>query len=136
MKQRLLHETYPVYVLEVERRETNLHTVDEILACLKRQIDADEAALYIATYDHYGHTRSLKNGQIAEGILDAKSIVFCFGITLPDPQVMAVRPRSIGVAETWEGFVISFVEAPMPVANIAMENWAKSLVDRPVAMLG
>ncbi len=57
-------------------------------------------------------------------------LVFCFGIALPDPHVLAVRPRSIGVAETTEGFLVTFMEAPMPVANTAMEAWAKGLRNR------
>jgi hypothetical protein len=46
---------------------------------------------------------------------------------LPNPQVLALRPRSIGVAETDRGFVITFMEAPMPVANAAMEDWTLGL---------
>jgi hypothetical protein len=56
--------------------------------------------------------------------------VFCFGITLPHPQALALRPRSIGVAETTKGFVVTFMEAPMPIANAAMEDWANGLRDR------
>lgn len=65
---------------------------------------------------------------MSETILAAKHIVFCFGITPPEPLMMAVRPRSIGVVELAERFLITFLEAPMPVANLAMEQWAKSLV--------
>jgi hypothetical protein len=60
-------------------------------------------------------------------ILDAKNIVFCFGFTIPNPQVLGLRPRSIGVAETDDTFVVSFMEAPMPVANVAMETWAMAI---------
>ena len=130
MRDQLRHETYPVYLLEFDKEETSLKTVDDILSAFRSRIEADDLARYIAIYDHFGHTKSLAEGQIAEGILDAKSIVFCFGITLPDPQIMAVRPRSIGVVETRRGFIVTFMEAPMPVANTAMESWARSLVDR------
>jgi hypothetical protein len=61
---------------------------------------------------------------------DAKNLVFCFGIKLPNPAVMAVRPRSIGVTQTARGFVVNFMEAPMPKANTAMEAWALSLKNR------
>ncbi len=40
---------------------------------------------------------------------------------------MAVRPRSIGVSDMGDRFVIIFMEAPNPVANEAMENWTKAL---------
>ena len=91
------------------------------------QINKNEVARFIAVFDHYQHTNSLASGQIGEGILDAQNIVFCFGITLPNPQAMAVRPRSIGVVELDEVFVVTFMEAPMPLANVAMEAWAKSI---------
>jgi len=127
MKQDLLMEKYPVFYMELSKDETTFTSVDEIIAYLKEQIDAHNVATYIATFDHYTHTKSLPDGKIAPHIHDAKNIVFCFGIALPDTKVLAVRPRSIGVCETDNGFDINFMEAPMPVANIAMEKWAKSL---------
>ncbi len=127
MKQFLLQEKYPLFTLEVEKRETSLTNVDQIISLLKRHIDEHPVASFIAVFDHYRHTQSLESGQIGEGILDAKNIVFCFGITLPNPQAMAVRPRSIGVVELEKLFVVTFMEAPMPLANVAMEAWAKSV---------
>ena len=127
MKQDLLMEKYPVFYLELGKDETTFNNVDEIIAYLKEQIDAHPVASYIATFDHYTHTKNLPDGKIAPHIHDAKNIVFCFGIALPDTKVLAVRPRSIGVSETDKGFDINFMEAPMPVANDAMEKWAKSL---------
>jgi hypothetical protein len=130
MKQFLLQEKYPLFTLEVEKRETSFTSVNQIIAFLKDRIDENEVASFIAVFDHYRHTKSLKSGQIAETILDAKNIVFCFGITLPNPQAMAVRPRSIGVVELQDVFVLTFMEAPMPLANVAMETWAESIKDR------
>jgi hypothetical protein len=131
VKQTLLQEKYPIYSLELDRAETSCRNLDEIIDYFKGCIAANESARFIADFDHYAHTRSLPQGQIAEGILAARNLVFCFGIALPSPQVLAVRPRSIGVAETTNGFVITFMEAPMPIANTAMEAWAKGLRDRP-----
>lgn len=130
MKHSLLQEKYPVFTLEVAKEETGLSSVDAILRYLKRCIDGHRSARFIAIFDHYAHTKGLPEGQVAEEIIDAKNIVFCFGITLPNPQVMAVRPRSIGVVELADSFVVSFMEAPMPVANAAMEKWAKALKGR------
>ncbi len=133
MKQSLLQEKYPVFTLEVERDETDFESVDAIVAYLKDRIEGHKVARFIAVFDHFAHTQSLPEGQIGEGILAAKNIVFCFGLTLPEPRVLAVRPRSIGVAETEAGFVITFMEAPMPVANKAMEEWAKAIRKLEVA---
>jgi len=127
MKHFLLQEKYPLFILEVEKRETSFTSVDQIIAYLKDRIDENDVASFIAVFDHYRHTKSLEFGQIGKGILDAKNIVFCFGITLPNPQAMAVRPRSIGVVEMEDIFVITFMEAPMPLANVAMEAWAWSI---------
>jgi hypothetical protein len=129
VKQTLLQERYPVYSLEIERGETSYRSVDEIAAYFRARIEEHRSARFIAEFDHYAHTKALPEGCIGEGILAAKNIVFCFGITLPDPHALAVRPRSIGVAETSEGFFVTFMEAPMPVANAAMEDWAKGLRD-------
>jgi len=54
-------------------------------------------------------------------------VIFCFGFMLPGPQVLAVRPRAIGVADMGDRFVLSFMEAPMQPANEAMEAWVKGL---------
>ncbi len=133
MKHTLLQEKYPVFTLEVEKQETNFQSVSEIIDYLKQRIDEHKVARYIASFDHYDHTSGLEEGQISEEILDAKNIVFCFGIALPNPQVMAVRPRSIGVVELANCFIITFMEAPMPVANVAMEEWARSVKNKQAA---
>jgi hypothetical protein len=127
MKQTILQEKYPVFVLELPKSETDCKSADEIIARLKADIDAHKVARFIAEFDHYSHTKELPEGQISPDILDAKNIVFCFGIALPNGEVLAVRPRSIGVAEFEDKFMISFLEAPMPVANMAMESWVRAL---------
>jgi hypothetical protein len=131
VKQVLLLEKYPIYCLELARAETSYRNVDEIVDYLKGCIAAHDSARFIADFDHYAHTRSLPQGQVGDGILAARNLIWCFGIALPDAHVLAVRPRSIGVAETTQGFLITFMEAPMPVANSAMEEWAKGLRNLP-----
>lgn len=125
----MLQEKYPVYTLEFTKSETKHKDCDEIIAFLKARVDEHRVACYIAEFDHYAHTSALEEGEMQEGIIAAKNIVFCFGIKLPKPEMMAVRPRSIGVVEYEDRFVVSFLEAPMPVANQAMESWAKAIVD-------
>ncbi len=122
-------DSIPVFSLEMEKGETNGQNVDQIIACLKARIEAHDMASFIAIFDHYRHTSELESGQVDAAILDAKNIIFCFGITLPNPQAIAYRPRSIGVVELKNSFIISFLECPMPVANVVMENWARSLRD-------
>ncbi|MBD3794154.1 MAG: hypothetical protein IE889_08400 [Campylobacterales bacterium] len=128
MKQITVMEKYPVFTIEINKEETNYKNVDEILAYLEQQIDKHPIAVYIGEFDHYGHTSSLEVGQINPEIKDAKNIICCFGKALPKAEVLAVRPRSIGVAELVDKFVISFLEAPNPEANQAMESWVKGII--------
>ncbi len=129
MKQTVLQEKYPVFVLELPKSETTCQSVDDVVARLKKDMEADERVADIAVFDHYAHTASI-GGEISGEIEAAKNVVFCFGMKLPGPLVLAVRPRSIGIAQMKDKFVISFMEAPMPVANDAMESWVKALKDR------
>ncbi|MBN1279301.1 MAG: hypothetical protein K9I59_02690 [Chlorobium sp.] len=127
MIQTLLQEKYPIYTLELDKAETSCRSVDDIMAHFKEKIDANPVVKYIGVFDHYAHTSSLTDGVIAPCIRDARNILFCFGKELPNPGVLAVRPRSIGVAEMDHSFVITFLEAPNPSANEAMETWTKQL---------
>ncbi len=129
MKQIIVMEKYPVFTIEITKNETTYKNVDEIIVFLKSQVEAHPIAVYIGVFDHYTHTSNLETGEVSETIKDAKNIICCFGKVLPKPEVLAVRPRSIGVAEMADSFVISFLEAPNPDANTAMENWAKSIVN-------
>jgi len=129
MKQITVMEKYPVFTIEVSKTEVKYKSVDEILAYLKEKIDSHPIAVYIGEFDHYSHTSSLEVGSIAEDIKDAKNIICCFGKSLPKPEVIAVRPRSIGVVELGDSFIISFLEAPNPDANNAMESWVKGVAE-------
>lgn len=128
MKQMLLQEKYPIFVLELDKRETTCKTVDDIAARLKAAIAGDSRVAWIADFDHYAHTQKL-GGAIAPEIKAARNLVFCFGLQLPNPQVLAVRPRAIGIADCGDKFVLNFLEAPMQPANDAMESWVKALRD-------
>jgi hypothetical protein len=129
MKQITVMEKYPVFTLRIEKRETAYRTIDEIFTYLKVQIDLHPVATYIGEFDHYAHTASLESGEIAEGVQAAKNLICCFGKVLPRPEVLAVRPRSIGVADMGDAFVISFMEAPNAGANKDMEQWIKGLLN-------
>jgi hypothetical protein len=120
-------EKYPLFRMERPKSQMKLKSIDEIIAFLKEEIAVHPVATYIGIFDHYAHTKSLKEGEIAEGIVDAKDILFCFGKELLTPEVLAVRPRSIGICETEKSFVLSFMEAPNPAANESMKAWIGAL---------
>ncbi len=129
MKQSLLMEKYPVFDLTLPKSETSCADTDAVIAALKAKIDAHPKVAYIATFDHHAHTTAIE-GTIAPEIAAAQNIVFCFGIALPNPKVLAVRPRSIGVADMGDHFHLTFLEPPMELATKEMESWCKALADK------
>lgn len=119
-------EKYPITVAEIAKAETTWGSAEEIAAYFKDCIARTERVTYIAEFDHLAHTRAI-GGEVAPGIQAAINVVFCFGHALPNPQVMAVRPRSIGITDMGDRFVISFMDAPMKPANDAMQAWTLAL---------
>ncbi len=128
MKQTTLMEKYPIVELEIAKNEIKYQSVDDIIEYFKDKIDIHPVVAFIAIFDHYAHTKSLSDGMLSPNILAAKNIIFCFGKELPKPQVMSIRPRSIGVADTGDSFIISFMEAPNPQAQETMMSWTKELL--------
>ena len=127
MKQTIFKDKYPVWTLELEKQEISKKSVNEIIDYFKEKIDAHPVAKFIAIFDHYEHTASLKEGKIADEIKDVKNIIFCFGKEIPNTKVAAVRPRSIAVCELEDKFVIEFLEAPNETLHKVMEQWSKDL---------
>ena len=126
MKQKIFKDKYHIFEIEFDKKELEYSSVDEIINSLKEQIDAHDVITFIAIFDQYAQTIRL-NGVIRPDIKDAKNIVFCFGKEIPTPEVLAVRPRAIGVVELDHSFVVNFLEAPNEQANITMENMIKAL---------
>ena len=127
MKQKTFKEKYHIFEIEYKKNELNFKSVDEIITALQVKIDAHPILAFIAIFDQYKHTSSINNSEINPNIKAAKNIIFCFGKELPTPEVLAVRPRSIGVCETEDSFILNFLEAPNEAANKTMEEFVKSL---------
>ena len=126
MKQTLLQEKYPIFVAEIGKAETTYQTIDALVDYYKGKIAENPKVQFIGVFDHYAHTSKI-GGPIVDGLTAAVDIIFCFGFAIPNPQMLAVRPRSIGIADMGDKFVISFMEAPMHPANPAMEAWTLAL---------
>ena len=129
MKQKIFKDKYHIFEIEYKKSELNFKNIDEIILALKSKIDEHPVLAFIAIFDQYKHTSSLKDSEINPKIKAAKNIVFCFGKELPTPEVLAVRPRSIGVCETQDSFILNFLEAPNEMANKTMEEFVKSLAN-------
>ena len=121
-------EMYPVYVEEIAKENLATHKIDTLCQYFIDKISAHAFAIYIGIFDHYAHTESIDDGEMAENIKAAKNVLFCFGKKLPDPKMLSVRPRSIGICETDSHYVISFLEAPNPALTEVMVAWVKELV--------
>jgi len=127
MKSMTIKDTYPVQAMVLTKEESKFATTDEIIAYLEEKIAAHPVAVYIATFDHYTHTKNVPDHEMDENVIDVKIVVFCFGKELPVPQIAAVRPRSIAVVEEADKFTITFMDAPNPQAHEAMSNWVKGV---------
>jgi len=123
MKKMHFKEKYLIETTKISKNNSKYRSIDEIITYLKNRIDEHPVATFIATFDHYAHTSSLPEHKIAEDIVDAKNIIFCFGKEIAVPIVVGVRPRSIGIVDLGDSFVLSFMEAPNPVANDTMTEW-------------
>jgi len=126
MKKTIFMDKYPVFTLELEKSEVKQTKVKEIIEYFQNKIETHPIAKFIAVFDHYTHTKSL-DGDINPEILDAQNIIFCFGPAIPNTKILAARPRSIGVAELKDKFIVEFIEAPKEQMTDIMENWAKDL---------
>lgn len=127
MQQKIFKEKYPIFELKFTKEEAKFNDVPQMLDFLKTQIDSHAKATFIAKFDHFSHTKSI-DGEIGEDIKDAQNIILCFGMHLPSADPVAVRPRSIGLTDLGDRFVVNFMEAPNPIANDTMEAWVKQLV--------
>jgi len=126
MKKTIFMDKYPVYSLELLKTEVTVKNVPEIIEYFKAKIEAHPIARFIAIFDHYTHTKEL-DGPIMDGMKDAQNIIFCFGPAIPSTKILAARPRSIGVSELEDRFVIDFIEAPKEQLHELMETCAKNL---------
>lgn len=127
MQQTTFKDKYPIFQLELNKNECAFDSVESIIAHLHAKVEEHAKAVNIAIFDHYKHTQNI-DGDINPEIKAAQNLILCFGMQLPSAEPVAVRPRSIGVTDLGNRFVINFMEAPNPVANETMEAWVKALI--------
>jgi len=127
MQKVIFKEKYPVFTTEILKKETRFKHTDEIIEHLKTKVEKHPISSFITVFDHCSHTKCLDGYSIAQGMTDAKNLIFCFGKEIPTPKVLAVRPRSIGICEFEDRFEINFLEAPKEALQKVMENWIEEL---------
>lgn len=128
MQKTLFLDQYPIHSLTLMKEVARHKTMAQIIDYFKGKINAHPVAQFIAIFDHYAHTKSL-NGEIMEGLKDVQNVIFCFGSAIPSTKIVAVRPRSIGICEFEDRFVIEFMEAPKEEIHAIMQLWTKALVE-------
>lgn len=122
-----IKDTYPIQAITITKDEAKFKNTSEIISYLEERVKSHPVATYIATFDHYNHTKNLPEHSMNEEIIDVKLVVFCFGKELPIPEMAAIRPRSIAVVEKEGEFVLSFMDAPNPQAHDTMIEWVKGV---------
>lgn len=130
MKQILFKEKYPIFTISITKDETTYQNIDEIFRFFRSKIDQHPVATFIAIFDHLAHTKQFADSVITQGIIDAKNLIFCFGKEIPTSQVLAVRPRSIGVCQFEDRFEISILEVPNEALHQVLEGWIKELINK------
>lgn len=126
MEQKIALGKYPIFSKELPKNKIKYSSVEDIINYFKSQIEANPMVSYIGTFDHFTHTKNI-GGQIPTEIKDIQNILFCFGPQIPNVDIVAVRPRSIGVTELENSFVINFMEAPGAMPNQVMMEWVAGL---------
>lgn len=130
MKQIYLKDKYPIFSLEISKSETSFKNIDEIFEFLKQKIESHPIATFIAIFDQFSHTKTFSDAVIADGIVDAKNLIFCFGKEIPTSKILAVRPRSVGICEFDDRFDISILEVPNETLHKVLEGWIKEIANR------
>jgi predicted RNase H-like nuclease len=126
MKRSILLDTHPMYSLEILKSDAKVSNISEIVEHFKKKIEQNPEACFITLFDHYAHTKEL-DGEILDKIVAAKNLIFCFGHTIKNIEILAFRPKSIAICETKDSFILEFLETPRPEVNAWMQSWIKEL---------
>ena len=126
MRRSILLDTHPMYSVEFQKSEMKYTDVDDIIEHFKKEIEENPEGGFITVFDHYAHTKSI-GGEIMESILGAKNLLFCFGHTIKNVEILAFRPKSIVICELKDSFVFEFLETPRPEVNQWITSWIKAL---------
>jgi hypothetical protein len=116
MTRSILLDTHPMYAMKILKTEAKVSNTAQIIEHFKLKIEENPEAVFITVFDHYAHTKSL-DGNILDGVLDAKNLLFCFGHSIKNIEILAFRPKSIAICELQDSFVLEFLETPRPEVN-------------------
>lgn len=130
MRKLLQQDAFAVYQFELTRQESRLPNAQAILNDLKARIDSHDIARFIAEFDRFSHTVGLARGEVAESILDARNIMFCFGSQLQNSDPLTMQPSCISIVEMTDGFSLTFIQSSIVEVNVTIEQWVLSLYNK------
>ncbi len=126
MNRTIIADKYLVNSKTILKNNSKFGNVKEIEEYLKKEIEKDQIAAYISTFDHFKHTESI-GGKIPNDISASINVMCCFGMAIPSAEFMAIKPMSISIVEKTDSFVVSFIEAPAPSVQQAMSKWINAI---------
>ncbi len=126
MKRSILLDIHPMYSVEFLKDEMKYTTIEEIVKHFKKEIEENPEGGFITLFDHYAHTKKM-GGEILDTIVNAKNLLFCFGHTIKNIEILAFRPKSIVICELKDSFVFEFLETPRPEVNQWITSWIEAL---------
>ena len=119
MQQKIINEKFPVYYQEIMKGSTPYRNIAEIIDALKAGLAKNPSSQIIAVFDLHDHVQK-RGGKIADSIFGAQTLLFCVANAIPHADIVALRPRSIGVTEFADRFVLNFLEVPAQPVTDAM----------------
>jgi hypothetical protein len=126
MKRSILLDIHPMYSVEFLKNEMKYTTIEEIVEHFKKEIEENPEGGFITLFDHYAHTKKM-GGEILDTIVNAQNLLFCFGHTIKNIEILAFRPKSIAICELKDSFVFEFLETPRPEVNQWITSWIEAL---------
>jgi len=127
MEKVIFREKYPVYTMQILKKELGSNNIEVIIEYFKNQIEKHPSSQLISVFDNYAHTLRLR-GKINPDIKAAQNIIFCFGRSINNTKEVSLRPRSLAVCELEDRFTIEFVEPPKQTASDYIIGWCESLL--------
>ncbi|MBN2234680.1 MAG: hypothetical protein JW706_05980, partial [Opitutales bacterium] len=116
---------FPIYSINLAKNPL-YYDLPSVAAALKSRISGHPVARHVADFDHQAFDPS-NNEERPAGLKNAMNVLFCLGPKMEEPHVIAIKPRSFGIAEYDRHFTISFMEAPSDKATETMKEWVRSL---------
>jgi hypothetical protein len=93
---------------------------------LLRQIEEHPRARLVAVFDLLEHAWESGSAILPE-LRGVKQVIVCFGGEILDAEALVLRPHTISVVETTDGFAVHYMETQVADFDEAMAKWLDGL---------